>query len=284
MSKVTIRGRIKSIFSAEVNAYLEKNIDPVKMVDMRIRDANEGVRLAKDAHLDMVRLRSEAEMEEKKIQDKCKSIQKELDNDVNLLEKAKKQGLHEKSKVIEDKMRLLLTEQISLEKQAKKARAQKEAYDTSNSKKLVDTAERKCNDLISKKYELSARMRSAQAQGKILDLNKQLDLNDGSSLISEVDRQVRQQEALVKARAELHESSVDYQLQQLDVLVDQDSVESLMKALRTSGGVSATDNSAPLSLSSGSDYDFSSLTLEEAEDLLNETSNKSTRSKIFRKK
>lgn len=282
MSKTTIIGRIKTIFSAEVNAYLEKNIDPVKMVDMRIRDANDGVRLAMDAHLDMVRLHSESEREEKKIQDRNMNIKKELDSNVSLLENAKKRGLLEKSKLIEDKMRQLLTEQISLEKQAKRARAQKEAYDTKQSKKLVDTAERKRDDLISKKYELSARMRSAQAQGKILDLNKQLDLNDGSSLISEVDRQVREQEALVKARTELQESFIDYQLQELDALVDQDSVESRMKALRPGGAT--VDNSAHLSLKSERDYDFSSLTLEEAEDLLNESSKKSSRSKIFKKK
>jgi phage shock protein A len=108
----------------------------------------------------------------------------------------------------------------------------------------------KLEQLKSKRAELIARAKSAQAQAQVMDAVKSIDILDPTSEVSRFEEKIRREEARVRGAQELAASSLDAQFEQLDDLGELTEVEARLAALK-SGDAGSGSQSAVTSGSEG---------------------------------
>ena len=136
--------------------------------------------------------------------------------------------------------KVALQRQISSENQAKAAEPQIAAQ-TEVVEKLkagLNGMKEKLEQLKSKRSELVARAKSAQAQTQVMDAVKSIDILDPTSEVSRFEEKIRREEARVRGASELAASSLDAQFNELDDLGELTEVDARLAALK-SGRASA---------------------------------------------
>lgn len=90
----------------------------------------------------------------------------------------------------------------------------------------------KLSELSSKRDQLIARSKTAEAQKQVLDAVKSIDLLDPTSEISRFEDKIRRQEAVVLGQQELAASSLDAQFEELDASDDAVVLDARLAALK----------------------------------------------------
>jgi phage shock protein A len=93
----------------------------------------------------------------------------------------------------------------------------------------------KLSQLSSKRDELIARSKTADAQLQVQDAVRSIDLTDPTSEISRFEDKIRRQEATVLGQQELAASSLDAQFEQLDASDDAVELDARLAALKSGG-------------------------------------------------
>lgn len=130
--------------------------------------------------------------------------------------------------------KVALGRQLQSEKEARTAEptiaSQTEVVDTLKSG--LGQMKTKLNELQAKRDELVARAKSAQAQNRMMDAVKSIDVLDPTSELSRFEDKVRREEAKAMGKQELAASSLDAQFEQLDALGDSAEIEARLAALK----------------------------------------------------
>jgi phage shock protein A len=87
--------------------------------------------------------------------------------------------------------------------------------------------------LKKKRTELVSRAKMAEAQARVYDSIKSIDLTDPTSEISRFEDKIRREEAKVAGQTELAASSLDAQFEGLQDEAENAEVEARLAALRT---------------------------------------------------
>jgi phage shock protein A len=93
----------------------------------------------------------------------------------------------------------------------------------------------KLKQLHSKRAELVARAKTAEAQNRVADAVKSIDVLDPTSDLGRFEDKVRRQEALAAGKAEIAASSLDAQFNELEDVGELTEVEARLAALKTGG-------------------------------------------------
>src|SRR5690606_24095818 len=93
----------------------------------------------------------------------------------------------------------------------------------------------KLEQLKSKRNELVSRAKVAEAQNKVHDADKSVDVMDPTNELGRFEQEVRRQEALATGKAELSASSLDAQFQSLEDVGELTEVEARLAALKSGG-------------------------------------------------
>jgi phage shock protein A len=101
-------------------------------------------------------------------------------------------------------------------------------------------------ELQSKRDELIARAKTAQAQLQVHDAIKSIDILDPTSEVGRFEEKVRREEAKVRGANELAASSLDAQFESLEDLGEQTEIEARLAALKAGNGTQP-----PASIESG---------------------------------
>lgn len=89
-------------------------------------------------------------------------------------------------------------------------------------------------ELRSKRDQLVARAKTAQAQNQMMDAAGNINVLDPTSELSRFEEKVRREEARALGKQELADSSLDAQFEQLEGLGDAAEIEARLAALKTS--------------------------------------------------
>ncbi|MEL3951871.1 MULTISPECIES: PspA/IM30 family protein [Streptomyces] len=234
MAKQTVLGRVAQLAKANVNALLDQAEDPQKMLDQLIRDYTENIREAEQAVATTIgdlRLLEEDHKEDLAAAaewgGKALAASKKADvlrADGNAAEADRFDGL----------AKVALGRQLRSEREAKDAEpsiaAQSEVV--GRLKDGLDTMKIKLTELHSKRDQLVARSKSAEARNRMLDAAHSIDVLDPTSELSRFEEKVRREEARALGREELAASSLDAQFEQLDSLSDTAEVEARLAAMK----------------------------------------------------
>lgn len=237
MAKQSIFGRISTLMKANINAMLDSAEDPQKMLDQLVRDYTNNIADAESAIAETI---GNLRLLERDHEEDVKSATEWGNKALAASKKAdelRASGNATDADKFDNLAKIALQRQISEENEAR-AIAPAIAAQTEVVDKLKDGLngmKGKLEELRSKRSELLARAKSAEAQNKVHDAVKSIDVLDPTSELGRFEDKVRRQEALASGKAELAASSLDAQFSSLDDVGELTEVEARLAALKAGG-------------------------------------------------
>ena len=237
MAKQSIFGRISTLVKANINALLDQAEDPEKMLDQLVRDYTNNIADAEAAIAETIgNLRL---LERDHAEDKQASV--EWGNKA-LAASRKADELRAAGDTVDaDKFdnlaKVALQRQISAENEVKTTAPQLAAQNevVEKLKAGLNGMKFKLEELKSKRSELLARQKTAEAQTKVHDAVKSIDVMDPTSDLGRFEEKVRRVEARAAGQQELAASTLDAQFESLDDLGELTEVEARLAQLKAGG-------------------------------------------------
>jgi phage shock protein A len=243
MAKQSIFGRIAQLTKANINSLIDSAEDPQKMLDQMVRDFTNSIADAESAIAETIgnlRLLED---------DYREDVDAAADWGAKALAASRKadeyrasggEGTAADADKFDALAKVALQRQIQSENEAKAAEPQI-ASQTEVVDKLkagLNAMKQKLEQLKSKRSELVARAKSAQAQSQVMDAVKSIDILDPTSEVSRFEEKIRREEAKVRGASELASSSLDAQFNQLEDLGELTEVDARLAALKSGGAPS----------------------------------------------
>jgi phage shock protein A len=247
MAKQSIFGRISTLLRANINAMIDSAEDPQKMLDQLVRDFTNNIADAEAAIAETI---GNLRLLERDHQEDVQSAAEWGNKALAASRKADEfrgAGNAADADKFDNLAKVALQRQISEENQAKAAEpqiaAQTEVVD--QLKNGLNGMKQKLEQLKAKRSELLARAKVAEAQNKVHDAIKSVDVMDPTSELGRFEDKIRRQEALAQGKAELAASSLDAQFEQLDDMGELTEVEARLAALKAGAPASQSSIDAP---------------------------------------
>lgn len=241
MAKQSILGRISQLLRANINALLDQAEDPQMMLDQLVRDYTNSIAEAESAVAQTI--------------GNLRLMEQDHAEDVAAAEDWGRKALAASAKGDElraagdadgadkfDKLaKMAIGKQITAENEAKTAApliaSQNEVVE--KLKAGLDGMRDKLSELTSKRDELIARAKTAQAQAQVADSLASIDVLDPTSELGRFEEKVRRQEAIVVGKQEIAASTLDSQFETLEELDKATEVDARLAALKSGGNQQA---------------------------------------------
>ncbi|MET7619688.1 PspA/IM30 family protein [Streptomyces sp. NPDC005408] len=234
MTKQTILGRVAQLAKANINALLDEAEDPQKMLDQLIRDYTDNIREAEQAVATTIGNLRLMEQDHQEDVDAAKEWGEKALAASRKADELRGAGQSADADKFDNLAKVALGRQLQSEKEAKTAEptiaSQTEVVD--KLKSGLDQMKTKLTELQAKRDELVARAKSAQAQNRMMDAAKNINVLDPTSELSRFEDKVRREEAKAMGKQELAASSLDAQFEQLDSLGDSAEIDARLAALK----------------------------------------------------
>jgi phage shock protein A len=241
MAKQSILGRIAQMAKANINALLDQAEDPQLMLDQMVRDYTNSISEAEGAVAQTIGNLRLLEQDHKEDVEAAADWGRKA-----LAASAKGDELRTSGNTADadkfDKLaRIALGKQLSAENEAKDAEPSisSQTQVVEKLKNGLDAMRDKLGELTSKRDELIARAKTAQAQAQVQESLKSIDLLDPTSEISRFEEKIRREEAKVLGAQELAASSLDAQFEQLEDLDKEAEIDARLASLKLGGAPKA---------------------------------------------
>lgn len=234
MAKQSIFGRISTLVRANINALLDSAEDPQKMLDQLVRDYSNSIADAESAIAETIgNLRLLERDHEEDVKAGAEWGNKALAAS-RKADQLRGSGNTADADKFDNLAKIALQRQISSENEAKQAEptiaSQTEVVD--KLKDGLNGMKGKLEELRNKRSELVARSKTAEAQNRVHDAVKSIDVLDPTSDLGRFEEKVRRQEAIAQGKQEIAASSLDMQFNELEDMGQLTEVEARLAALK----------------------------------------------------
>jgi phage shock protein A len=244
LAKQSILGRISQLLRANINALIDQAEDPQLMLDQLVRDYTNSIAEAESAVAQTIGNLRMMEQDHKEDVDAAVDWGRKALAASNKADELRASGDAANADKFDNLAKVALSKQVGSENEAKAVEptiaSQTDVVD--KLKKGLDGMRAKLTELTSKRDELIARAKAAQAQQQVHDAVKNIDIMDPTSEIGRFEEKIRRQEALVVGQQEIEASSLDNQFNQLDELDAGAEVEARLAALKSGGAPKAIED------------------------------------------
>ena len=266
--KQSILGRIAQLTRANVNALLDRAEDPEKMLNQLVRDYTASIAEARDAVAQTI---GNLRLAEK---DHAADLAEARDWGNKALAASRKAdqmragGDAAGADKWDSLAKIAITKQITAENEAKAAEpmiaSQQQVVE--QLKTGLQQMEAKLGDLHSKRDQLIARRKTAEAQVKVQGAIRSINVMDPTSELSRYEDQVRRVEAQAAGQMELAGSSLESQFAELEASGAEMEAEARLAALKSGGNSALPAAQSPAQITDGDDVDaaFAALKAESA--------------------
>lgn len=233
--KQTILGRTLQLARADVNALVDQAEDPQKLLDQLIRDYSNSIREAEQAvaaTIGNLRLMEADHKEDTVAADEWGARALAASRKADELRAGG--GGAAQAETFDNLARKALERQITAESEAAAAEPLIAAQ-TAVVEKLtrnLDAMREKLVGLDSRRDRLVARAGAAEARNRMLDAVAGMDVTDPVADLGRFEAKIRREEARAAGRAELADSSLDGQFEQLDDLGKRAEVDARLARLK----------------------------------------------------
>ncbi|WP_406392409.1 PspA/IM30 family protein [Streptomyces sp. NBC_00887] len=234
MTKQTVLGRVTQLARANINALIDQAEDPQKMLDQLIREYTGNISEAEQAVAATIGNLRLMEQDHREDVDAAREWGQKALAASKKADELRAAGSAADADTFDNLAKVALGRQLQSEQEAKTAEPTI-ASQTVVVDKLrtgLDQMKTKLTQLKSTRDELVARSESAQAQNRMMDAVKSIDVMDPTSELSRFEDKVRREEAKAVGKQELAASSLDAQFEQLDSLGESAEVEARLAALK----------------------------------------------------
>ncbi|KFF60875.1 hypothetical protein JF66_01925 [Cryobacterium sp. MLB-32] len=234
MVKQSIFGRISQLAKANINSLLDSAEDPQVMLDQMVRDFTNSIADAESAIAETI---GNLRLLEDDYREDVEAAQEWGSKALAASRKAdqlRTSGNPADADTFDNLAKVALGRQLASEKEAKQAEPQIVAQTAvvEQLKSGLNAMKDKLQQLSSKRDELIARAKTAQARQQVMDAVKSIDLMDPTSEVSRFEDKIRREEARVRGAQELAASSLDAQFESLDDLGELSEVDARLAALK----------------------------------------------------
>jgi phage shock protein A len=209
--KQSILGRIGQLTRANINALLDKAEDPEKMLDQLVRDYTNSIAEAEDAVAQTIGNLRLAEADHAEDVAAVKEWGAKALTASQKADSLRTSGQAAEADKFDQLAKIALGKQIGFETEAKQA-APMIASQNETVEKLktgLIGMKSKLGELQTKRDQLVARAKTAEAQAKVQDAVKSIDVLDPTSELGRFEDKVRRSEAQVAGQAELNAATAD---------------------------------------------------------------------------
>jgi phage shock protein A len=245
-----ILGRISNILRANVNDALDNAEDPEKMIDQLVRDYTSNIQEAEQAVAQTVGNLRLAEDDLRRTQEESSEWASKAQAAAQKATEFQAAGNATEAARFDDLAKTAIRQQISYEGQTKALQEQvaQQTELTDNLKEGLNGMRAKLTELQTKRDELAARAKMAEAQRQVQESVASISVMDPTSDLARYEDRIREEEAMARGMAEVKGSSLEGQFDALEDASEDAEVEARLAALK--GGASAT--STPGDSSGGS--------------------------------
>ena len=265
--KQSILGRIAQLTRANINALLDRAEDPQKMLDQLVRDYTASIGEARDAVAQTI---GNLRLAEK---DHAADLAEARDWGNKALAASRKAdqmraaGDAAGADKWDSLAKIALTKQINAENEAKAAEpmiaSQRQVVE--QLKTGLQQMEVKLGELKSRRDQLVARKKSAEAQVRVQGAIRSINIMDPTSELARYEDQVRRVEAQAAGQAELAGASLESQFAELEASSAQTEAEARLAALKAGGNRTLPAAANPAQITDGQiDAAFAALKNENA--------------------
>jgi phage shock protein A len=239
MTKQSIFGRISQLAKANINAMLDQAEDPKLMLDQMVRDYTNSIADAESAIAETIgnlRLLEDDHKEDIEAASEWGNKALAASRKADELRAA---GNTADADKFDNLAKVALGRQLQSENEAKAAEPQiaSQTAVVEQLKNGLNAMKQKLNQLSSKRSELIARAKTAEAQTKVMDAVKSIDIMDPTSEVSRFEDKIRREEARVRGASELAASSLDAQFESLEDIGELTEVDARLAALKSGSPV-----------------------------------------------
>lgn len=232
--KQTILGRITTLARANINAMLDRAEDPAKMIDQLIRDYTNNIAEAEEAVAQTIGNLRLAEQDHREDVAAAASWGQKALAASSKADQLRATGDTAGADKFDNLAKVALGKQIAAEQEAKDAEPMI-ASQTETVEKLkagLSASKERLADLRTRRDNLVARQKSAQAQSQLQEALGSINVLDPTSELARFEDKVRREEARVQGHAELAASSIDAQFEELEASGANLEVEARLAALK----------------------------------------------------
>ncbi|MFC9943760.1 PspA/IM30 family protein [Streptomyces pratensis] len=235
MTKQTVLGRVTQLARANINALIDQAEDPRKMLDQLIRDYTNNIAEAEQAVAATIGNLRLLEEDHREDVDAAREWGQKALAASRKADELRAAGSGVDADKFDNLAKVALGRQLQSEQEAKTAEPTiaSQTVVVDKLKSGLDQMKNKLTQLKSKRDELVARAASAQAQNRMMDAVKSIDVMDPTSELGRFEDKVRREEAKAVGKQELAASSLDAQFEQLDSLGDSAEIEARLAALKS---------------------------------------------------
>jgi phage shock protein A len=236
MAQQSILGRIAQLARANINAIIDAAEDPEKMLDQMIRDYINNISEAEEAVAQTIgnlRLMEEDQREAGKAAGDWGAKAAAAAARATAL----RAGSPADADRFDNLARVALKRQITFEDQASDLATPitQQTEVVAKLKNGLNMMHVKLEELRTKRDELVGRAKVAEAQAKVQDALKSINITDPTSELSRFEDRIRREEARATGMAEVAASSLDAQFDSLDDLAADTEVEKRLAELKGQG-------------------------------------------------
>ncbi|SDS18461.1 PspA/IM30 family protein [Paraoerskovia marina] len=235
--KQSIFGRIAQLTKANINALIDSAEDPEKMLDQMVRDYTNSIAEAEEAVAQTIGNLRLAERDLEEDQTAATEWGAKALAASQRAERHRTEGDTANADKFDRLARVALERQIAAEGDVKAAEpmiaSQRETV--AKLKTGLETMRQKLGELKSKRDQLIARQRTAEAQQQVQGAISSIDVLDPTSELGRFEEKVRRTEAQAMGQAEIAASSLDAQFEELEVSATDLEVEARLAALKNNG-------------------------------------------------
>ncbi len=232
--KQSILGRISQLAKANINALVDRAEDPQKMLDQMVRDYTNSIAEAEDAVAVTVGNLRLAEADYNQDIKSAREWGQKAQAAVIKANEMREAGNDEGASKFDNLARVALERQIQYEGEANASEpmitSQQEVVD--KLKAGLNVMRGKLDELKTKRDQLVARQKSADAQNRVQDAIGSINVLDPTSELTRFEDRVRRQEAIAAGRAEVQASSIEDQFAELEASTDTSEIEARLAALQ----------------------------------------------------
>lgn len=237
MSKQSIFGRISTLVRANVNSLIDQAEDPEKMLDQLVRDFTNNIAEAEAAIAETI---GQLRLLERDTAEDKQSAQEWGNKAIAASRKGdelRAAGDTAGADKFDNLTKVALQRQVQTENEIKavEPQIQQQQLVVDKLKDGLNGMKQKLEQLKGKRNELVSRAKVADAQNKVHDAVKSVDVMDPTSELGRFEEKVRRQEALATGKAELSASSLDAQFESLEDVGELTEVEARLAALKAGG-------------------------------------------------
>lgn len=235
--KTTILGRIGQLAKANINTMLDRAEDPEKMLDQLVRDYTNSIAEAEEAVAQTIANTRMAEQDAQIDRDAAQEWGQKAAAASAKADQLRSSGDAEGADKFDNLAKVALSRQISFENEVKEAepRIAQQNATVDQLKDGLTQMRTKLEDLKSRRSQLVARARAAEAQAQVQQSMGAIDVMDPTSELSRFEDKIRHQEAMVQGRAEAQSTSLEDQFAELEDHSSDAEVEARLAALKNKG-------------------------------------------------